>query len=286
LKISAALGTGLFRNFIYAIIAFYVATVLLIIVGLYAIVIVAGYQNLIPILIGATIMAVLAGIAISKIAVEPLRAHFENLKHFSKETLHELNLPISTITANLSMLKRTHDDEKSRKRLERIESACAMLQERYSELDYLIKKQMQREKIETFDLKLLVEERLTLLRTLYAQVEFEVQLQSKEVTMDRRGMCKVVDNLIDNAVKYSSKPAMVKVVIEGDLLSVTDQGHGMDEVELLGIFERYYQNDSSMPGFGIGLGLVKSYCDRYKIQLHVDSRKGEGTTMNLDFKGV
>jgi signal transduction histidine kinase len=41
-----------------------------------------------------------------------------------------------------------------------------------------------------------------------------------------------------------------------------------------------------MPGYGIGLGLVKSYCDKHKIKLHVQSEKGVGTTMILDFKGV
>jgi signal transduction histidine kinase len=41
-----------------------------------------------------------------------------------------------------------------------------------------------------------------------------------------------------------------------------------------------------MAGFGIGLGLVKSYCDRYKILLHVESKKYEGTTVSLNFKEV
>jgi two-component system, OmpR family, sensor kinase len=49
-------------------------------------------------------------------------------------------------------------------------------------------------------------------------------------------------------------------------------GIGMDEITLMHIYDRYYQNDSTMPGYGIGLNLVKRYCDRYGITLHIASK--------------
>lgn len=232
------------------------------------------------------VLAVIAGAAIAKLAIEPLKEHFEQLEQFSKETLHELNLPVNTITANTKMLRKTHDDEKSLRRIGRIEMACEMLRERYGELDYLIKKQMQRESIETFDLGELVQERIALLRALYRGAHITADLDSLSINMDRMGLAKVIDNLIDNAVKYSTPPAEIAVTLKDAQLSIADKGWGMDEVELFQIFDRYYQSDESMPGFGIGLGLVKTYCDKYRIKLHVHSTRGVGTTMILDFKGV
>ncbi|NPA59919.1 MAG: sensor histidine kinase, partial [Epsilonproteobacteria bacterium] len=88
---------------------------------------------------------------ISKLAIDPLEEYMLNLQNLSKETLHELNLPISTIVTNISMLKKKTQDEKDLKRLQRVQSACDMLQKRYDELDYMIKKQTAQELKERFD---------------------------------------------------------------------------------------------------------------------------------------
>lgn len=240
-----------------------------------------------PYLIGFILFLVLiAGVAIAKLSIEPLREHFNQLEHFSKEILHELNLPINTIMTNTSMLKKNIEDERALKRFGRIEAACGMLQERYKELDYLIKKQMQHEQIEQFDVSELVVERLKLLKPLYSSAKFSEDLEAISVNIDRIGLAKVIDNIIDNSVKYSPKNAEIAILCRGSKLSISDKGQGMDELELFQVFDRYYQSDANALGFGIGLGLVKNYCDKYKIKLHVDSTKGEGTTMQLDFSGV
>jgi len=226
------------------------------------------------------------GFAMVKLSIEPMRDQYNQLEHFSKEILHELNLPITTIMTNTAMLKKSSEDERALKRFGRIEAACGMLQERYKELDYLIKKQMQHEQVETFDIAMLVQERLNLLKPLYSKADFSEDLASVSVNIDRIGLAKVIDNIIDNSVKYSPPNAEISIVLKERKLTITDRGQGMDEVELFQIFDRYYQSDDEALGFGIGLGLVKNYCDKYKIKLHVESLKGEGTTMQLDFRGV
>jgi signal transduction histidine kinase len=268
------------------ILAYYVITVFLVVSGLYYFVVVLGFRDLNIILAIAFVLTGLMGMIMAALALEPLRAHFENLERFTKETLHELNLPISTITANTNMLKKGISDAKTLKRIDRINTAAQMLQERYEELNYLIQKQMQKELIETFELSEVILERVDLLRSLYSRFEFEHALEKAEIRADRLGLLKVIDNLIENAVKYSKDSRKILLSFKDGVLSIIDYGEGMDEVEILNIFDRYYQNDATMPGFGIGLGLVKSYCDRYKIGLHVKSKKHEGTTVLLNFKEV
>ena len=279
-----AWGIGLFRNVEIALIALFVMNVAVILAAVYALHEIAHVNQWGVISFCILLASIGLGKILSKIAIEPLKEHFFHLDRFSKETLHELNLPINTITANVAMLRKTHDDEKSKKRLERIELATKMLKERYNELDYLIKKQMEKEVIETFDLCELIEERVLFLSGLYPSVQWDVECTPFEVKLDKIGLAKVIDNLVDNGVKYSGETPQIMVKMSENILSICDHGCGMDEVALVRLFDQYYQNDTTMAGYGIGLGLVKRYCDRNSIRLRVDSEVNRGTCMHLEFK--
>jgi signal transduction histidine kinase len=56
----------------------------------------------------------------------------------------------------------------------------------------------------------------------------------------------------------------------------------MDEVELLRVFERYYQSSQNNRGEGIGLAIVKEYCDKSNISIDIQSKPNKGTTVILD----
>ena len=224
------------------------------------------------------------GIILSNLAISPLKEHIANLQELSKETLHELNLPISTIKTNSQMLKKTLEDEKSLKRLSRIDTACEMLQQRYNELDYMIKTQTVEVIQENFDLQELVEKRIAFLSPLYPHIDFELTLEKTLIKNDSIGLSKAIDNLIDNAVKYSNNSTKVVIKLQNFKLSIQDYGSGINEVELLKIFDSYYQSDTTMKGFGIGLSLVKRFCDKNSIQLTLESKPRQGTTVHLQFK--
>ena len=224
------------------------------------------------------------GILISKLAIDPLAEYVRNLQNLSKETLHELNLPISTIKTNLQMLKKNLNDEKSLKRLSRIDTACTMLEQRYNELDYMIKAQTTQDIKEEFDLSELVSSRVEFLKPLYPQMNFNTKLESTQILGDKIGLSKVIDNIIDNAVKYSPNSNNIDIDLDDYELKIKDFGCGMDEVELLHIFDTYYQSDENMQGFGIGLSLVKRFCDKNGIRLSLKSKPDVGTTVILRLK--
>lgn len=224
-----------------------------------------------------------AAIILSNLAIDPLKEYVRNLQNLSKETLHELNLPVSTIKTNSQMIKKTLNDEKALKRLSRIDAACLMLEQRYNELEYAIKAQTSDIK-ENFDVAKLVNERITFLSPLYPQIKFNTDLEAIQVSSDSIGLAKVIDNLIDNAVKYSKNNTTIDIKLQNSILSITDYGCGMDEVELLKIFDSYYQSDDTMQGFGIGLSLVKRFCDKQGIRLTFKSKPDFGTTVQLQFK--
>jgi len=228
--------------------------------------------------------SILGGIMISKLSIDPLQEHITSLQNLSKETLHELNLPISTIRTNSNMIKKNMQNEKDIKRVTRIEKACDMLQDRYDELDYMIKKQSLNDMQEEFYLDELLKQRVEFLSSIYPHVEFSLELEKSIIINDKKGLSKVIDNLIDNGVKYAPNSNKCDIKLENYSLSIQDYGCGMDEVELLQIFDKYYQSNENMNGFGIGLSMVKRFCDKNAIKLSFKSTPNIGTTVLLKFK--
>jgi len=240
-------------------------------------------QNIFLLAIVMLCFVTLSGIFISKLAIDPLQEHVRNLQNLSKETLHELNLPITTIMTNSHMIKKNMQDEKNLKRLSRIESACGMLQQRYNELDYMIKTQSVQEMKENFALDSLINERVQFLHAIYPHVTFELDLVKTQIFNDRIGLAKVIDNIIHNGVKYSPNSNIINIKLSDFTLHIQDYGCGMDEVELLQIFDNYYQSNENMQGFGIGLAMVKRFCDSHGIKLSFKSKPDFGTTVRLKF---
>ena len=108
---------------------------------------------------------------------------------------------------------------------------------------------------------------------------------------DERQLVTAIRNLISNAIKYSPAGRRVGVgakrVGDNIEISVTDQGPGIPDDELIRIFERFYRVDPSRNrgtgGTGLGLAIVKHICANHGGECTVWSRLGEGSTFTLRF---
>ena len=210
----------------------------------------------------------------------------ENLLHLTKEILHELNIPLSTIQANTKLLQRTlEENEKGLKRLSRIDDSSKRFKRLYAELVYSIKKEIHTIEKETFDIQRVVEERVSVFKLLNRN-SFILSLSSFKISVDKIGFEKMLDNVLTNAMKYSEKHEPIFITLQDNILSIRDKGIGMDEIELVKIYDRYYQSDNHAYGEGIGLSLVKAYCDDEKIKIRINSNRGEGTTVNFNLNNV
>ena len=234
----------------------------------------------------ASIMFVVASSAAGYIVLSEIldtqQDQEQRLMNISKEMLHEINIPISTIDANLSMLKRSTTDQKELQRLDRISAALLRLKRLYSELSYSIKKDIMPIQKEEFDLKETVKERVSSFKEL-AINEFELDLEPFTVFVDRIGLEQMLDNIIENAIKYSDKNSKITITLKNGILKIQDLGIGISPEQMVHIYDRYYQGDSSTKGEGIGLALAKQYCDREGIAIDISSSKGIGTTITLGF---
>ena len=103
---------------------------------------------------------------------------------------------------------------------------------------------------------------------------------------DENALSQMVTNLVDNAIKYTPAMGHVHVVIEVDastaLLSIKDDGIGIDEANQERIFERFYRVDKarsqSLGGTGLGLAIVKHIVQSHKGSLKLKSKLNQGST--------
>ncbi len=226
------------------------------------------------------------GYIISSHLLAPKAELDASLSQLSSEILHELNIPLSTIKANSMMLKkRVADDEKSLQRLDRIEASSVRLERLYKELVYSIKKEIHPIDKERLLLEPLLRERVETFKAFGRNI-FSLEIGKMYLEIDKIGFEKMIDNLLMNAMKYSVKESLIKVILQENTLMIIDEGIGMDETQLLRVYERYYQSDNREEGQGIGLALVKAYCDDEGIEIQIRSEKGVGTSVSLNLEKV
>jgi signal transduction histidine kinase len=221
------------------------------------------------------------GYIISTHLLAPKVEQDANLSQLSAEILHELNIPLSTIKANTRLLEKSLNDDKSVKRLKRIEASSVRLERLYTELVYSIKKEIHPIEKESFSLKDLLKERIEIFEA-FDRNRFNLQVEERVLHADKIGFEKMIDNLLMNAMKYSPKEEAITIRENENTVVIVDRGIGMDETELLKVYERYYQGDRQRDGEGIGLALVKAYCDESGIDIQIKSEKEKGTSVFLN----
>ena len=111
-----------------------------------------------------------------------------------------------------------------------------------------------------------------------------------QIYFDQEVISMIVDNLLSNAFKYTYKGTItlaLRSVIANDVeyteIEIADTGIGIPQEDISRIFERYYQTNirKNMPGFGIGLALVKNLVDLHEGTILVDSEPNVGSSFRV-----
>jgi signal transduction histidine kinase len=149
-------------------------------------------------------------------------------------------------------------------------------------MEYHIKKEIDKIDITTFNLKQLILKSLTKFEDLKKDIKINVDVENISITSDVNGFEKMLDNLISNALKYNlAQNGIIDIKFKDNKLYIFNTGKEIDTKNLFIIFERYFQEDSSKDGFGLGLNIVKEFCDRNKIAIKIEPSK-EGNTFILN----
>jgi len=143
----------------------------------------------------------------------------------------------------------------------------------------------------TFDLKPVVEKLIRLQRAPEGKrVLFETRFTDNLVVVaDSVHIANIIDNLVENAVKYSGDS--VHILVDCALcprqltLKVSDDGIGIPVSEQGKVFDKFYRGsnlpDHSLPGIGLGLSYVKLLVEAHRGTISLTSRVGKGTTVEI-----
>lgn len=244
-------------------------------------------ENFVYIIVPLLIVGLSIFLGFTNSILKPLFKSDEKLEQSIKETLHELNIPVSTIKMNTQLLEKSLNDEKSLKRLERIKQASNNLLKLYENMEYNIKKEIDKIDKKEFYLDEVIKNSCDKFEDIKNGTKIFITVPNIKVFTDLNGFEKTIDNLISNAIKYNSKINPEIIISYKDFtLSIFNRGEKIDTNNLLIIFDKYYQENPLNDGFGLGLSMVKEFCDKNKISINIDTKSEEGNFFNLNLKNI
>ena len=237
------------------------------------------------IILGILLMLFLFSLLLLKNFSAPFEHMNQQLDDFIKDSMHEINTPLSIINLNADLFVNKYGDNKY---LQRIKSASKTLATIYDDMDYLIKQGRVEHKIQPIDMGEFIQNRVDYFQAIanLKNITITTEVASDIIySFSKTKLQRIVDNTISNAIKYSSDQRSVEIKFYQKekylLFEVKDHGVGIANVDK--IFSRYYRENESKGGFGIGLNIVKEIIEEEGISLDIHSKVGEGTTFLYTF---
>ncbi|MEJ6007649.1 ATP-binding protein [Paucibacter sp. AS339] len=227
-----------------------------------------------------------------------LQERLEREREFLLDAAHEMKTPLAVIQLNAESLQdaapRPNEAERRREAVLRMNEGVRRATHTVHQLLALARSGADHEAIDLqrHDLVALVRDRIVLSSQLALQRSIEVELDAPEyceLLMNRESIGALVDNLVDNAVKYSPGGSLVRVSVspkEGSVeLSVLDQGPGIPAAFRQKVFERFFRlPDQSQSGSGLGLAIVERAAAQHGAQVRLsEGPDGRGLNVSVSF---
>ena len=220
---------------------------------------------------------------------QPIKETLYKHKKFISDASHELKTPIAVISANADVLASKTDNDRFVKSIKSQAKRMSLLV-----TDMLTLAKMDETTFtplkESFNLSDAVTESVLPFdavafengKTLLSEIESGI-----DYVGDRESVKKVVNILLDNAVKYSSVGGTIKVTLAKNVLTISNTGSDIKDIDSDKIFERFFRGDASRSrdtgGSGLGLSIAKSIANANKWDIKAVSKFGESMTITICF---
>jgi signal transduction histidine kinase len=219
------------------------------------------------------------------------------LKFFSMVS-HEFRTPLSVILASSQLLtggSQIWSEERKHKTYNRIQSSAKLMTRLLTDILTLTRAEAGKLDchpevldLEAFCLNLVEEKQLS---TDHHSIQFAINFvgsgQTHPVQLDANLLYSILNNLLENAMKYSDldQPILLSTTIEseGVVFKVQDHGIGISLEEQQKIYELFYrgQNIGAIAGTGLGLAVVKKCVELHQGKISITSEVGQGTTFTV-----
>lgn len=218
-------------------------------------------------------------------------------QEFTANVSHELKTPLTSILGYTELMESEGIDEKQKKHF------IAEIKNSVDRLLNLINDIMKVSQLSTNDINYEFTD-LNLYEIAKDQLQnFEIEARKKNIKLIIEGKSEIikgnkglieelVDNLVQNAIRYGNENGYVKVTVSEInnkvSLCVEDNGIGIPLSEQERIFERFYRVDKSrskkMGGTGLGLAIVKHIVQIHEAKINLKSTPGVGTKIEVIFQ--
>lgn len=226
--------------------------------------------------------------------VSKMRTIEEMKDDFVSNMTHELKTPIAiAYSANDALLNYDTDND-PQKKVTYLNIANRQLKRLGELVENILAMSMERRKTmklksETILLRPFVEE-IAAAQRMRTEKEIVINVNMDDdvsVEADKTHLGNVLNNLIDNAIKYSGDSVTITVSNDNGTISVRDTGIGIPSKSIPFLFNKFYRvphgNRQDVRGYGIGLYYVKSILDKMGWDIEVRSKEGEGSTFTIKY---
>lgn len=216
---------------------------------------------------------------------------------FINNMTHELKTPIATISLAIDAISNPavkNDDE-------RFHKYTAILKEENQKLNTHVERVLQMASLDKGELQLNKTQIdiNRLIREIIQSHKLQINKQQAQVLFNDEGECfiyadefhlqAVLNNLLDNALKYSKENARIDIQTQKTdnqlIVSIKDNGIGIDKVLQTKIFDKFFRvqggNLHDIKGFGLGLSYVKSIIEKHNGTIEVQSELGVGAEFRI-----
>ena len=209
-------------------------------------------------------------------------------REFSADVSHELRTPIMAVQGAADVLQRKlHDDVETCELVARVRRGCTRMATLTEALLFLARDpESFRDMVEPVAIKSVIDEQVSAVRDLAENKGVRLQVDGS-VNTTIRAIPAVIEivlgNILKNAVKYTDHD-VIKIFVGEQKVVIQDYGPGIDQALQAQLFERFERGlNRSADGNGIGLALVRRFCEQYGWQVDFHSNHETGTRVALVF---
>ena len=217
----------------------------------------------------------------------------EQRKLLNASVSHDLRTPITVLKGYLDYLEKNIPQDKLTEDM--LFDTVSSMQGAVNRLELYVESVRDIEKIENIEIekrsenvKLLWNELRSNVRQLAGNKEIIISndITVDKIQIDKGVFFRILENLLQNALRYAEKQVSINLSREKDFLTLTvkDDGKGFSAADLEKATTVFYSNDKEKQHFGIGLSVCKILCEKHGGLLYVGNQKEKGACVTAKLK--
>ena len=217
----------------------------------------------------------------------------EQRKLLNASVAHDLRTPITVLKGYLDYLEKNIPQDKLTEDM--LLDTVSSMQGAVNRLELYVESVRDIEKIETIEIekrsenvKLLLSELRSNVLQLAGNKEIIISndITVDKIQIDKGVFFRILENLLQNALRYAEKQVSINLSREKDFLTLTvkDDGKGFSAADLEKATTVFYSNDKEKQHFGIGLSVCKILCEKHGGLLYVGNQKEKGACVTAKLK--